>query len=185
MMFLSFSTQASVHTSATSATRPSPSAALWSPTWRRSTASPWSTPTRSDATSCTCARSAATRQQLRMRCSSISTHFTLTAPCWRARPREEWEEETAGRSEDPFPVLRRELKAMIPLDRPSSKGRRYRRYSEINSGGIDEGLCWVQRWLFEPRCIAMGERKLLIALYRCAYLRLCVCVCLDLGIYCK
>lgn len=93
--------QESVHTSAPSAKRPSPSAAPWSPTWRRSTASPRSTPTRSDATSCTSARSAATRRELRTSCWSTSTRFTPTVPCWRGRLwGEPEEEEREGQSVD-------------------------------------------------------------------------------------
>lgn len=134
------SKQECVLTSAPSVRKPSPSAAPWSPTWRRSTASPRSTPTRSDATSCTCVRNAATRRALRTSCWNTSTRFTLTVTCWRGRLRgeQEREEEREGHLGDRCQALLRALIVMIPLDQQSSRGERRSSWWQT-WGWVDEG----------------------------------------------
>lgn len=118
------STQESGPTSAPCARRPSPSAAPWSHTWRRSTASHSRTPTRSAATSCTSARSAATRRERRTSCSNTSTRFTPTATCWKGSLPGELEAEELERGHLLMDLLRALLEAviaMILLDRQSSR----------------------------------------------------------------
>lgn len=137
-----FSTQASVPTSAPFARRPSPSAAHWSPIWRRSTASPRRMPTRSAATSCTCARSAATRRRLRMICSCTCTCFIPTVTCWKGRQPGGQEEENLLWHQPQS--LHKALKVMFPMDRQTS--RRVGHQDDHCLNGPGTGWGWGSEW---------------------------------------
>lgn len=70
-------------TNARFATKPSRSAAPWSPTWRRSTACSSNTPTNRGETNFMCVKTVATQAPRRRTCTCMLVMFTLEALSWR------------------------------------------------------------------------------------------------------
>lgn len=145
-----FFSQVFVHTSAVSVRRPSPSAALWSPTWRRSTVSRSSTLTRSAAASCTSAKSVAILRLPRMHWCATSTLNIRTVSSCGPRRREDCPRQRTLKTTAPSLDPLSHFIAMI-LGRADSPYKNMLLYAK--------GCDWCAFWWFIVSFRVRGRRK--------------------------
>lgn len=146
-----FFSQVFVHTSAVSVRRPSPSAALWSPTWRRSTVSRSSTLTRSAAASCTSAKSVAILRLPRMHWCATSTLNIRTVSSCGPRRREDCPRQRTLKTTAPSLDPLSHFIAMI-LGRADSPYKNMLLYAK--------GCDWCAFWWFIVSFRVRGRREM-------------------------